>query len=375
MNPGIMNPKALLFAGVLLAACASADDDSLPFVATPVTTLDEPWAMTFLPDGRLLVTEKPGQLLVVTQSGEQSDAIAGVPEVDYGGQGGLGDVILHPDYADNGIIYLSYAEAGDGDTRGAAVARAVLVLEDNGGRLDDVEVIWRQSPKVTGRGHYGHRMAFSEDGYLFVSSGERQKFDPSQDMSGNLGKILRLNEDGSVPEDNPFYDQGGVTAEIWSLGHRNPLGLAFDSSGRLWNHEMGPKHGDELNLVKRGYNYGYPTVSNGDHYNNTPIPDHDTRPDLEAPKAYWVPAISPAGLIFYDGDLFPELRGSAFIGGLSGKALVRIEFNGDEAREAERYDVGARIREVEQGPDDAVWLLEDGRGGSKGRLLKLTPKP
>ena len=375
MNPGIMNPKALLFAGVLLAACASADDDSLPFVATPVTTLDEPWAMTFLPDGRLLVTEKPGRLLVVTQSGEQSDAIAGVPEVAYGGQGGLGDVILHPDYADNGVIYLSYAEAGDGDTRGAAVARAVLVLEDNGGSLSDVEVIWRQSPKVTGRGHYGHRMAFSEDGYLFVSSGERQKFDPSQDMSGNLGKILRLNEDGSVPEDNPFYDRGGVTAEIWSLGHRNPLGLAFDGGGKLWNHEMGPKHGDELNLVKRGYNYGYPIVSNGDHYDNTPIPDHDTRPDLEAPKAYWVPAISPAGLIFYDGDLFPEMRGSALIGGLSGKALVRVEFNGDEAREAERYDMGARIREVEQGPDDAIWLLEDGRGGSQGRLLKLTPRP
>ena len=375
MNPGIMKPKALLFAGVLLAACASADDDTLPFVATPVTNLDEPWAMTFLPDGRLLVTEKPGRLLVVTQSGEQSDAIAGVPQVDYGGQGGLGDVILHPDYADNGIIYLSYAEAGDGDTRGAAVARAVLSLDDEGGSLSDVEVIWRQSPKVTGRGHYGHRMAFSEDGYLFISSGERQKFDPSQDMSGNLGKILRLNEDGSVPEDNPFYDQGGVTAEIWSLGHRNPLGLAFDAAGKLWNHEMGPKHGDELNLVKRGYNYGYPTVSNGDHYNNEPIPDHDTRPDLEAPKAYWVPAISPAGLIFYDGDLFPELRGSALIGGLSGKALVRVEFNGDDAREAERYDMGTRIREVEQGPDDAIWLLEDGRQGGQGKLLKLTPKP
>lgn len=369
-----MNTKAVLLAGVLLAACASADDDALPFVATPVTNLDEPWAMTFLPDGRLLVTEKPGRLLVVTQSGEQSDAIAGVPEVDYGGQGGLGDVILHPGYANNGIIYLSYAEAGDGDTRGAAVARAVLSLDDEGGSLGDVEVIWRQSPKVTGRGHYGHRMAFSEDGYLFISSGERQKFDPSQDMSGNLGKILRLNEDGSVPEDNPFYDQGGVTAEIWSLGHRNPLGLAFDGGGKLWNHEMGPKHGDELNLVKRGYNYGYPTVSNGDHYNNEPIPDHDTRPDLEAPKAYWVPAISPAGLIFYDGDLFPELRGSALMGGLSGKALVRIEFNGDDAREAERYDMGTRIREVEQGPDDAIWLLEDGRGGSEGRLFKLTPR-
>lgn len=375
MKPGIANPKALLLAGLLLTACASADDDSWPFVATPIADLDEPWAMTFLPDGRMLITEKPGRLLVVTQTGEKSAPLDGVPSVAYGGQGGLGDVILHPDFADNNIVYLSYAEAGDNDTRGAAVARAVLSLDENGGRLNDLEVIWRQNPKVTGRGHYGHRMAFSDDGHLFISSGERQKFDPSQDMNGNLGKIVRLHDDGGIPKDNPFYDRGGVTAEIWSLGHRNPLGLAFDADGRLWNQEMGPKHGDELNLVKRGLNYGYPIVSNGDHYNNDPIPDHDTRPEFEAPKAYWVPAISPGGLMFYDGELFPEWQGDAFIGGLSSEALIRIEFDGENAREAERFEMGARIREEEQGPDGAIWILEDERRGSEGRLLKLTPKP
>jgi glucose/arabinose dehydrogenase len=345
----------------------------LPFEATHVTSFDEPWAMTFLPDGRLLVTEKAGRLKVVTQSGEQSSPIDGVPEVDYGGQGGLGDVVLHPDYETNGIIYLSYAEAGDGDERGAAVMRARLALGDDGGELTGQEVIWRQAPKVSGRGHYGHRIAFDDDGYLFVSSGDRQKFDPAQDMQQNLGKIVRLNDDGSVPSDNPFADQGGVTAEIWSLGHRNPLGLAFDAEGRLWNQEMGPQHGDELNLVIKGENYGYPIVSNGDHYDGREIPDHDTRPEFEAPKVFWVPAISPGGLMFYDGDLFPEWRGSVFLGGLSSMALIRVEFDGESAAEAERFDMGERIREVEQGPDDAIWILEDGRNENSGRLLKLTP--
>ncbi len=330
--------------------------------------------MTFLPDGRLLVTEKPGRLLVVTQDGQKSEPVAGLPDVAYGGQGGLGDVVLHPNFASNSAVYLSYAEAGDDDTRGAAVARARLHLDDEGGSLHDVTVIWRQSPKVTGRGHYGHRIAFSEEGHLFISSGDRQKFDPAQDMQSNLGKIVRLNDDGTVPDDNPFFDQGGVTAEIWSLGHRNPLGIAFDADGRLWNQEMGPRHGDELNLVKPTLNYGYPLVSNGDHYSGEEIPDHDTRPDLEAPKAYWVPAISPAGLMFYDGDLFADWKGSAFLGGLSSQALIRVEFDGDNAREAERFEMGARIREVEQGPGGAIWILEDDRKNSEGRLLRLTPR-
>ncbi|MDH3645686.1 MAG: PQQ-dependent sugar dehydrogenase [Gammaproteobacteria bacterium] len=354
-----------------LSPFAVAQADSHPFVSTPVAEFNEPWAMTFLPDGRLLVTEKRGQLLVVTQDGEKSSAIEEVPNVDYRGQGGFGDVVLHPDYEDNGLVYLSYAEAGVGKTRGAAVARGKLEMKEDRGRLDNVKVVWRQIPKVTDDGHYGHRIAFDNDGYLFISSGERQKFDPAQDMTGNLGKIVRLHDDGTVPDDNPFADRGDVTAQIWSLGHRNPLGLAFDKKGRLWNSEMGPLHGDELNLIVRGANYGYPIVSNGDHYSGEPIPDHDTRPEFEAPKVWWTPTIAPAGLMFYSGELFPDWRGSAFIGGLRSEALIRIEIEGDNAREAERFDMGKRIREVEQGPDGALWLLEDRDGG---RLLKLTPR-
>jgi glucose/arabinose dehydrogenase len=355
----------------LLAACATAEQDAWPFTATPVATFDEPWAMSFLPDGRLLVTEKPGRLFVVTQDGQKSPVSGEIPEVDYGGQGGLGDVVPHPDFANNGLIYLSYAEAGDGGTRGAAVARGKLTLGPGGGEVTGVEVIWRQDPKVSGRGHYGHRIAFSGDGYLYISSGERQHFDPAQDMRGNLGKVLRLNADGSIPADNPFADRGGVAAQVWSLGHRNPLGLAFDGAGRLWEVEMGPAGGDELNLVARGNNYGYPIVSNGDHYDGKPIPDHDTRPEFAAPKVWWTPVISPSSLAFYSGDLFPDWKGSAFIGGLSSQSLVRIRFDGDNAAEAERFDMGERIRAVRQGPDGAIWLLED---GSNGRLLRLTPR-
>lgn len=370
----------VLFLAALLAACqqnaaavpqpGEAAEPAEPFVAQSIARFDEPWAMTFLPDGRLLVTEKAGRLFVVTQDGEKSAPVGGVPVVDYGGQGGLGDVIVHPDFSENGIVYLSYAESGERDTRGAAVARATLVLDDAGPRLEDLAVIWRQDPKVTGRGHYGHRLAFSPDGYLFISSGERQKFTPAQDMQQNLGKIIRLNDDGSVPADNPFAEQGGVAAQVWSLGQRNPLGIAFDANGRLWEQEMGPAGGDELNLIVRGENYGYPVVSDGDHYDGRSIPDHDTRPEFAKPKIVWTPVIAPAGLMIYQGDMFPLWQGDAFIGGLRSKALVRIEFTGEEAREATRYDMGERIREVEEGPDGAIWLLEDGSGA---KLLRLTP--
>lgn len=364
-------PAAML--GLLLAAttAAAADGDAkLPFAARAVATFNEPWALAFLPDGRLLVTEKRGRLRLVTPDGKAGE-ISGVPKVDYGGQGGLGDVVLHPKFADNRWIYLSYAEAGDGDVRGAAVARARLALDDKGGgALDDLTVIWRQVPKVDGRGHYGHRLAFAPDGHLFVSSGERQHFDPAQDLQSNLGKIVRLNEDGSLPKDNPFAAQGGVAAQIWTLGHRNPLGLAFDRAGKLWNIEMGPKGGDELNLVVRGDNYGYPIVSDGDHYDGRDIPDHATRPEFHAPAISWTPVISPAGFIIYSGKRFADWNGNGLIAGLSSKALVRVTFDGPKAREAARYAMGQRIREVEQGPDGSVWLLED---GTAGRLLQLTP--
>ena len=366
--------KILASAG-LLAACSAGDDGVLAqnsaFDAEPVAQFDEPWAMEFLPDGRLLVSEKRGALKLYAPDDGTMGEITGVPEVAYGGQGGFGDVVLHPDFAENGLVYVSYAEAGDGGS-GAAVARARLVLDtEGGGTLEDLTVIWRQQPKVSGNGHFGQRIAFGH-GYLWISSGERQKFDPAQDMQANLGKIVRLNYDGSIPDDNPFADRGGVTAQIWSLGHRNPLGLAFDGDGRLWNVEMGPRGGDELNLVRRGANYGYPLVSNGDHYDGRSIPDHDTRPDLAAPAAFWNPVISPSSLMFYSGSEFPEWQGNAFIGGLSSQSLVRVEIDGEAAREAERFAMGQRIRAVEQGPDGAIWVLEDQRRGSGGRLLKLT---
>ena len=384
----IQRPLTTACLAVLLTACNSQDTgasapsvvappvETGPFVSLEVARFDEPWAMTFLPDGRLLVTEKRGKLKLLLLQGAEAGKvgeISGVPEVAYGGQGGFGDVILHPDFANNKRIYLSYAEAGDGDTRGAAVASARLHLDaQGGGRLSGLKVIWRQEPKVTGQGHYSHRLAFGPDGHLWISSGERQKFDPAQDMASNLGKIVRLNDDGSVPDDNPFAEQGEVAAQVWSLGHRNVLGIAFDAEGRLWNHEMGPKGGDELNLVQRGGNYGYPVVSNGDHYDGRPIPDHDTRPEFIAPKISWTPVISPSSFVIYDGDLFPAWKGDGFITGLSSQSLVRIEFDGEAAREPERFDMGHRMREVEQGPGGSLWLLED---GDDARLLQLSPPP
>jgi aldose sugar dehydrogenase len=324
--------------------------------------------MAFLPDGRLLVSEKRGTLQLYTLGGDKLE-IGGVPEVAYGGQGGFGDIVLHPDFATNSLLYFSYAEAGSGGA-GAAVARARLDLDAR--QLRDMEVLWRQSEKVGSRGHYAHRIAFDEAGYLWISSGDRQQFDPAQDMNSNLGKIMRLHDDGRVPSDNPFAERGGIAAQFWSLGHRNPLGLAFDAQGRLWNVEMGPSGGDELNLVERGANYGWPTVSNGNHYDGRPIPDHATRPEFNVPAVTWNPVISPSSLLFYYGSEFPEWNGSAFVGGLSSQSLVRVEFEGTTAREAERFAMGNRIRALAQGPDGALWVLEDERMLAGGRLLRLS---
>ena len=341
-----------------------------PFRSTAVATFNQPWAMVFLPDGRALVTEKGGTLRLVDVSTGQVGTVTGVPAVAVGGQGGLGDAILHPQFASNRRIYLSHVERS-GSLYGAVVVHARLDLDaGGGGHLSQVTRVWEQVPKVSGQGHFSHRLAFDAARRLWITSGDRQKFEPAQDMGVNLGKIIRLNDDGSVPADNPFVAQGGVAAQVWSLGHRNALGIAFDEDGRLWAHEMGPEGGDELNLVLRGRNYGWPLVSNGNHYGGSPIPDHDTRPDLEAPKAWWTPVIAPSGMIIYSGAMFPTFRGDAFIGGLASQALVRVRFNGTTAAEWRRYPMGQRIREVEQGPDGAIWLLEDGGGG---RLLKLTP--
>ncbi len=339
-------------------------------LSTAYAEFNEPWAMTFLPSGELLVTEKPGNLLLVSADGLSKVIVGGVPEVAYGGQGGLGDIILDPDYEANKLVYLSYAEQNIWGKKGAAVARARLNFDQGSPVLSDLEVIWRQEPKVTGNGHYSHRLAFGPDGKLYITSGERQKQEPAQDWSQNLGKVIRLNPDGSVPADNPFQDKGDIARTFWSIGHRNLLGIAFDVEGRLWTHEMGPKHGDELNLTVSGDNYGWPVVSWGDQYSGADIPDHDTRPEFNSPEVYWVPTIAPSGLVIYDGGMFPEWQGSALIGGLASRSLIRVKIEGDTAEEVERFDMGKRIREVEQGPDGAIWVLEDKEGG---RLLKLAP--
>lgn len=364
------------------SACAQSQGE-LPFNVQPIASFDEPWALAFLPDGRMLVTEMKGNLLIVGQDGSKSRPVSGVPDVDYRGQGGLGDVAVHPDFSENGLVYLSYAESGAGDTRGAAVMRAVLTESNGRGSLSNSEVIWRQYPKQVGAGHYGHRLLFDKDGYLWISSGDRQKFTPAQDMQSNIGKVLRLHDDGSVPADNPFVnyieqdafvDDEGVYGEIWSRGHRNPLGIAIDLNGQLWDVEMGPAGGDELNRIVRGGNYGYPIVSNGDHYDGREIPDHDTRPEFLKPAVWWTPVISPGNMIVYNGSQFPNWRGNLLIAGLSSQAIIRIAIDGENAREAERYPMGARIRGVVQGPDGALWVLEDEDNGSGGRLLKLTAK-
>jgi glucose/arabinose dehydrogenase len=359
-------------------ATQAAIPSGKPFTIQPLGDFDEPWAMSFLPNGDALVTERKGKLLLWRNKGGIPSVaeVSGVPQVDYGGQGGLGDVVFNPK---NNFTYLSWVEAGPNDTRGAVVGRGRLLALSAAMpgapvsyQLDGLQVIWRQTPKVSGRGHFGHRIAFGPDGKMYISNGEREKFTPAQDMSATLGKVVRLNDDGTVPRDNPFAARGGATAQVWTLGHRNILGIAFAPDGKLWSHEMGPRNGDEFNLIERGSNYGYPIVSNGNHYDGRDIPDHPTRPEFNAPEITWN-GVSPAGLAFYNGRLFPQWRGSAFLGGLSGKTLIRVAVSGKTAREAERWDMGARIREVEAGPDGALYVLEDERGGSGGRLLRLAP--
>lgn len=345
-------------------------DGGSPITAENIGTFREPWAMTFLPDGNLLITEKSGNLILFNTASGKKIKVTGTPSVAYGGQGGLGDIILHPEYKSNHLVYLSFAEPGSPGRKGAAVARAELIILESSAELTGLEVIWRQEPKVQGSGHYSHRLAFDSRGHLFITSGERQLQTPAQDWTVNLGKIIRLNDDGSVPPDNPFRDKGELAETFWTLGHRNMLGIAFDEQGRLWAHEMGPLHGDELNLIVKGGNYGWPLVSWGNQYSGADIPDHNTRPEFISPRKYWIPSIAPSGLIIYSGNLFPSWKGNAIIGGLVSKALIRVELTDSGAEEIERFDMGSRIREVEQGPDGSIWILED---GNNGRLRKLTP--
>lgn len=374
-----MKYPALLLASMSVLACQPAASDAAPvdgggkpFTETVVADFDSPWAMTFLPDGRALITEKDGRLKLWQSDGPVMD-VPGVPPVDSAGQGGLMDVVLAPDYATSGKIYFSFSETGEGG-KGVALATAKLNTQGTTPKLDDSQIIFRASPYVEGNGHYSGRIAFSSDGkYLFFTNGERQKFDPAQDPKATLGKVLRLNLDGTPADGNPLAKKGFHPA-VWSYGHRNLLGIAFDGKGNLWEQEMGPKGGDEVNLVKPGLNYGYPKASNGSHYDGRDIPDHKAGDGFEAPKVWWNPSISPGGLMIYSGNMFPQWKGDLFLGGLSSKALIRIDVRGTKASKGDQWDMGARIREVEQGPDGAIWVLEDGGDGSQGRLIKLTAK-
>lgn len=372
---------------LLAAACGAAlngDDGSaappsrsLPFVQTHQGDFDSPFAMAFLADGRLLVTEKAGRLIIRARNGAVR-RVGGVPRVRAGGQGGLLDVALAPDFAVSRTIYLSYSEPR---TRGSSLALARATLDADTAMLSGLRVIWRQGSDGEG-GQFGSVIAFSLDHrFLFLGCGERQRKTPAQDPDQALGKIVRLTLDGAPAPGNPAVTtkSGGspksatarlVRAATWSTGHRNPYGLAFANDGRLWETEMGPMGGDELNLILPGRNYGWPNVSDGDNYDGTPIPRHRPGDGYEAPRLFWNPSISPGGFMIYAGAMFPQWRGSGFIAALSGEALIRVTLNGDHAAKADRWPLDERIRDVAEAPDGAIWLLEDG-----GALIRLTPRP
>ena len=375
---------------------------SLPFTMIQVTKLRLPWRIAFLPDGRMLITEKVGALSLVTQSGEKTE-VANAPAVLHQGQGGMLGVFTSPHYATDQSVYLTYSEPGDGGSS-LALARARLSLAGGAASLEGLEVLWRQMPKGKG-GQFGAQIAFAPDGQsLFLAVGERQRMTPAQDPNQELGKILHLTLDGKPAPGNPGAGKTGAStvtlidppgdteaaksahvvstyqfpgpnlapAEIWTSGHRTPYGLAFAPDGRLWELEHGPRGGDELNLIEPGKNYGWPLVSYGANYNGVPVPSPNTRPDLAKPVIYWVPVIAPGNLTFYRGTLFPQWQGSALVGGLSTKSLTRITFDGNGGATAvQRWNVGYRIRDVEVAPDGAVWMLED---DNPGGVFRVTPK-
>jgi glucose/arabinose dehydrogenase len=350
------------------AAAQALTESGRPFTVTPVADFSTPWAMDFLPGSGVpttnmaLVTEKEGTLWLIDVATGQRQQVAGVPQVKVAGQGGLGDVVAHPDFAGNRRVYLSYAEAGPDGTSGAALGYGTLAMGEGQPRIENFRVIWRQEPKVTGNGHFAHRIVFAPDGTIFLTSGDRQKMQPAQDRNSDLGKIIHLTAEGER-----------LGGRFYTMGHRNPLGIDFAPDGRLWSVEMGPQGGDELNLIVEGRNYGWPVASYGSHYGGEAIPDDHASRGFEEPKLWWNPAISPGGMMIYDGDLFPAWKGDALIAGLSGQNFVRADLDGDSARKADDWDMGARIRAVDQGPRGEVYLLEDGRESSQGRLLRLEP--
>jgi glucose/arabinose dehydrogenase len=394
----------------MAAATASAQinagelkpEPNLPFTMTQVATFSLPWRIAFLPDGRMLITEKVGPVWLVTQQGQKTP-IANVPAVQYQGQGGMLGVFLSPKYATDHNVYLTYSEPGEGGSS-LALARARLEISADKASLEGLEVIWREMPKGQG-GQFGAQIAFSPDGqYLFLTVGDRQRMTPAQDPDQALGKILRLTLDGKPAPGNPMAGKTGAKtvqlinpprdteaaktaavvstytfpgpnlapAETWSTGHRTPYGLDFAPDGRLWEVEHGPRGGDELNLIEPGKNYGWPLVSYAVNYDGVPIPSPDTRPDLTKPVIYWTPVIAPGSLTFYDGAMFPQWRGSALITGLASQTLNRVTFDGNGgAKPAERWSVGHRLRDAEVAPDGALWVVED---ANPGGLFRGTPK-
>lgn len=337
-------------------------------IQTIAENLNHPWGMAFLPDNRLLVTERSGNLRILDKNNQLSEPLKGTPEVFAVGHGGMLDVALHPDFEKNNYVYLSFSEPGPDSTASTALGRGTL----QGNELKDFEVIFRMEPKVEGPNHFGGRIVFTEEGYLFLTLAERFKFDPAQDLSNHMGTIVRITPEGSVPQDNPFAGEADVKDEIWSYGHRNIEAAAIDpQTNILWVAEMGPMGGDEFNKPEAGENYGWPIVSWGQNYDGSDIPDPNTRTEFADAEIVWTPTISPSGMIFYTGNTFPEWQGDALIGGLTSTGLVRVDVNGEQAEEVERIPLGVRTRDVEQAPDGSIYVLTDQDNGKILKLAKL----
>ena len=391
-RPTMRRSLAVLLSVLLVSpACAETpiDTEAGPIAIRKLADLENPWGMAFTPDGRVLITEKPGRLRIFA-NGALSEPVPGVPEVAYGGQGGLLDIAVDPDFTDNRRVYLYFVEAvarqprhrhdpvdprlGDVSIEGVKVkGGAVMRAQLGDTRLSWRKIIWRQAPKTLGRGQYGGRLAFAPDGTLFITGGDRQRFDVAQDMSSTIGKTVRINTDGSIPKDNPFRHRRGADPAIYSVGHRNALGAAIHpATGVLWEAEMGPQGGDEVNVIAPGANYGWPVVSNGENYDGTPIPDHAARPEFKAPLVSWSPSIAPSGMAFYGGDLFASWKGNLFLGGLASMSLWRLVLDGGTVTHQERIAVGERVRDVIEAPDGAILILTDGPAGGLWRITPVT---
>ena len=349
--------------------------EQAPFSVASHGTFDEPWAIAVHPqDGRLFITEKAGTMKFYDPASGRTGIVTGLPEVAYGGQGGLGDIAFAPDFAQSGMVYLSWAAGADGNARKAVAGRGRLVCDAvDACQIEGLEQIWEQSPPIESAGHFSHKLAFSPDGrYLFISSGERMQGEPAQDLSNNLGSVVRLLPDGSPAPGNPFADRSSPTDQIWTYGQRNILGLQFDGSGELWGLEHGPRGGDELNHLQPGNNYGWPERSNGINYDGSDIPDHSADDGFTKPAISWTPVIAPGDFIFYNGEMWPDWQGQALIANMGTTSMSRVAIADDDASAIEeaRYAFPARLRDIAEGPDGSLWLIED---GADGRLLRSVP--